>query len=148
MIKFWIVVADEGAARIFEQRHPDKDPQEIEVLQHLQAHARELVPPPRRGLSARRTGADSLPVSAGEPPQQLEGERFAARLSERLSGACQRGQFDKLYIAAAPRFLGMLRKTLKPEVTSRLVGQVDKDLHQMAPRELGIYVSERLAQPH
>jgi hypothetical protein len=65
-----------------------------------------------------------------------EAELFARRIAGRLAGARAKGRFERLCIAAAPRFLGRLHKPLDPQVAKTVVDEVDKDLLQLNRREV------------
>ena len=66
------------------------------------------------------------PVERGRP----------RRVAQRLTEAFHQHRFDELRIAAAPRFLGLLRKTLDPQVAHMVTDTVNKDLVHMTNREL------------
>ena len=57
-------------------------------------------------------------------------------MAERLDERLRQGRFDELQIVAAPRFLGLLRKTLSPAVLSTVTRQIDKDLINTPNEEL------------
>jgi len=57
-------------------------------------------------------------------------------VADRLAQAHSQGRFERLRIAAAPRFLGRLRKALDPQLAKTVVDELDKDLLQLNRREL------------
>ena len=59
---------------------------------------------------------------------QLEEDRFAAETAEMLRKRALSNDFDKLIVVAPPKTLGELRKHYHKEVSSRVVGELDKDL--------------------
>lgn len=59
---------------------------------------------------------------------QLEEDRFAAETAEMLRKRALSNEFDKLIIVAPPKTLGELRKHYHKEVSTRLIGELDKDL--------------------
>lgn len=117
----WVLVADEAIARLLEQP-PDADAplRPVEELTDPGAHARhaELA----ADALGRRAGGGTLPAgnvtaSRGEDDAlDQRAERFARRVADRLAEARQQGRYDALRIAAAPRFLGRLRKALPQQV--------------------------------
>lgn len=115
----WVVVADEAIARFL--RWPDRG-DELEPVE-------ELTDP-----AAHATGADL------EDEQHLEAEAFARSVAQRLSEHLQAQRFDELRIAAAPRFLGRLRKALSPQVAARVRSEASKDFVHLSSRE----ITERL----
>ncbi len=59
---------------------------------------------------------------------QLEEDRFAAEAADMLKRRALANEFEQLIIIAPPRTLGELRKHYHKEVSSRLTGELDKDL--------------------
>ena len=136
----WVLLADEGRARILEMRKPGTDLAEVEELTDPAAHAddadfRHDAFPRRGGGGPQRMGSDAVGSSA-EDKLDHEAELFARRVSERLTQAHRQGRFQHLHIAAAPRFLGRLRKVLEPQVVKTVVEELDKDLLQLSRRDL------------
>lgn len=136
----WVLVADEAIARLL--RRPDGGGalEPIEELTDPAAHARgrDL----RDDAVGRRTGGvpagapestrgGTATASAGEDERHHEAESFARRVAARLHEAALAHQFDELHLAAAPRFLGLLRKAFSSQVQQRLGRQFDKDLVQV-----------------
>jgi protein required for attachment to host cells len=142
----WIVLADEGRARILERTDAGVDLQEVEDLTDAAAHAHNA--DLRRDAMGRRSPSDghganagsmmpgSSTSSAGEEKLDHEAELFARRLALRLTEARRAHRYDHLRIAAAPRFLGRLRKALDDEVRNVLDDEIDKDLLQLDRRSL------------
>lgn len=113
----WIVVADEGSARLVEYRPDDRSFTVVETFDDPLAHARnrEL----KRDASGRRgtaAHAASITTSAGLEASHQEAINAARRVVERLSSARNDERFDALVIIAAPRFLGLLRNALTPDL--------------------------------
>lgn len=140
----WVMVADEAIARIL--RRPDEGGalEPVEELTDPDAHARgqDL----RDDATGRRTGgvpagaspaarsgqrAGTATTSAGEDERHLQAETFARRVAARLHECLNARRFDELHVAAAPRFLGLLRKAFSPQVQRTLGQQLDKDLVQV-----------------
>jgi protein required for attachment to host cells len=131
MSTLWILVADAAVARILNRPASGTDLEDVEQLTDAAAHARRA--DLRRDAYGRRAGDDlrmggNATSSAGEDEQHLEAEGFARRVAERLDQAHRQGRFDALQVVAEPRFLGLLRKALTPQVAAAVVGEVDKDL--------------------
>jgi len=95
-----------------------------------------------RILEWPRRGSELVPVEElTDPAAHAKGtdvltDAVAQRLDERL----RQQRFDGLRIAAAPRFLGLLRKHLSPQVNAVVQEETDKDLIHASNEEL----SERL----
>jgi protein required for attachment to host cells len=135
----WVVVADEGLARIFSLPPGGADLVEVETL--ADAGARADAADLRRDAYGRRAGGGTLSgsyptASAGPDELHLEAGLFARRVAQWLTEARQARRFDKLKIAAAPRFLGLLRKALSADVADVVTEDIDKDLIHLSVREL------------
>jgi protein required for attachment to host cells len=127
----WLVVADEGVAHIYQWQGTDRHFQDVETLTHASAHAKEANL--RRDAQGRRSGhaaraGSSVTSSAGLDAEHGEAILFAQRLNDWLAQGRQAGRFDRLRLAAAPRFLGLLRQSMKPEVADTILEDLPKDL--------------------
>ena len=129
----WVIVADEAIARILRWSDSGEALEPVEELTDPDAHAsgQDL----RRdaygrrastGTGGRRLGAGTT-ASAGQAEQHQEAEAFARRVAQHIEQAWHQHRFSGLQIAAAPRFLGLLRKSLDPQVCETVQGDVDKD---------------------
>jgi protein required for attachment to host cells len=138
MVPIWVLVADEGRARILELRAPDSELEEVEELTDAGAHADDA--DLRRDAHGRRAGgsagATGTMQSASENKLQIEAERFARRVAEHLTQAHRRSRYERLRIAAAPAFLGRLRQQLDDEVRASLIDETDKDYVHLSKRAL------------
>ncbi|HLT27640.1 MAG TPA: host attachment protein [Zeimonas sp.] len=135
----WVVVADEGLARIFEIPGRNEDLVELETLTY--APARADAADLRRDAYGRRAGGGTLSgsyltASAGEDELHREAELFARRLAQWMLEKKRAHAFEALKIAAAPRFLGLLRKALDPQVADAVIEELDKDLVNLDRRTL------------
>ena len=140
MDETWVLLADEGRARILALRATGTDLVDVEEMADPDARAddadfRHDAYPRRGGGGDLRTGSDSI-GSSSENKIDHEADLFARRIAARLAQARSQGRFERLRIAAAPRFLGRLRKALDPQVAKTVVDELDKDLLQLTPREL------------
>ena len=150
MKNIWILVADESVARIFAS-HGDNAPLEvIEEITDAAAHAdradlrRDAYG--RRGQAAvqgdaghpgaHQVGPSTVTSSAGEDELHQEAQLFARRVADYLDDARNKQRFDELALIAAPRFLGLLRKTLPPSVTDVITREIDKDFKYVANNDL------------
>jgi protein required for attachment to host cells len=140
MDEIWVLLADEGRARILALRATGTDLVDVEELTDPDARAddadfRHDAYPRRGGGGDLRTGGDAIGSSSEDKIDQ-EAEVFARRIAARLAQARSEGRYERLRIAAAPRFLGRLRKAIDPQVAKTIVDEIDKDLLQLTRREL------------
>lgn len=143
----WVAVADEAVVRILQWSAKDRALREVKTLTDPAAHATETEL--RRGAFGRRAGGlaarvgwgaktrgGSSTASAGESGRHLRAAVFASHAADYLERALAERRFDELHLAAAPRFLGLLRKAMSPELASWIVSEVDKDLVHSSDADL------------
>jgi protein required for attachment to host cells len=133
----WVVVANSTLARIF-KAETVSHLKELETLIHpaSRQHSGDIISDrPGRTFESMHNGSRH----AMEPktnPQQLEFEEFAKHLSKHLDLACSDGLYKKLYLAANPAFLGLLRQYLNSKTLHIIATQIDKDITQLTPNEI------------
>jgi protein required for attachment to host cells len=134
----WLVVADEGVARMYEKPRTGGDLETVAELTDEQAHAHRA--DLRRDAYGRRRGGErsgtSVTSAASDDEMHREGARFAERIAQQLAEGLKNRRYDELRIAAAPRFLGQLRKALAKHVVDVVKEEVPKDLTHETSREL------------
>jgi protein required for attachment to host cells len=150
MKTIWILVADEGIARILAS-HGDSAPlKEVENMTDAAAHADNAAL--RRDAYGRRgqatgqgdaghpgahvSGPASVTASAGENEIHREAQLFSHRVGKLLEEARIKHQFDELVVIAPPRFLGLLRKALPQSVYDVVSREIDKDYRQLSNNDL------------
>jgi protein required for attachment to host cells len=136
----WVVVADEAIARILTTNDTPGLLDPLEALTDPAAHTKEgelgvhdagrrgMAMPNERSRNGDRAGGAGLTTSAGEGNQHLEARDFAKRVAAHLATALQQKRYTTLRIAAAPRFLGLLRQELHANVKAVVVDEMDKEL--------------------
>ena len=73
-----------------------------------------------------------VPVDVKEQESIL----FAEQLADFINSECSGNKTERLYIAAAPHFLGLLRKKLGEEAKRHIVRQIDKNLVTLEEAEI------------
>jgi protein required for attachment to host cells len=109
MTKTWVVIADEAIARILTRPAARAALESLEELTDPDSHA---------GTAALQRDAE----------QHQHAELFARRVADHLDLALRQHRYTALYLIAAPRFLGLLRKAITPQVADVIVEEVNKDL--------------------
>jgi protein required for attachment to host cells len=149
----WVMVADEAIARILEWPTRGHELVPVEELTDPSAHAKgpevntDAVGRRAAGASAAVLGNSiqaGATASAGEGVQHLAAENFARTVAQRLDERLREQRFDELRIAAAPRFLGLLRRHMTPQVAAVVSEDIAKDLIHESNRDL----SDRLMADH
>ena len=136
MSQIWVAVADSSRARIFEAETPASSLKEIQTFAHPEARLHE------GDLTTDRSGRDTN-SSAGShgfgtenQAKEEEAQRFASMVCSNLETACKQGNFKKLYIIAAPAFLGLMRKHRSNQVKNLLVDELPKNLATKDPETI------------
>jgi protein required for attachment to host cells len=143
----WLVVADGQRATVYHNRGPGKG---LEIIPGLGGH--QEVPPSREMVSdapgrmqgfAGATGATAM--TSRTDPHELEEKRFTESLADTVNRAALEKQFDRLILAAPPRTLGILRKSLSSHATDRVIAELDKDLTKASRDDLATQVDGYIA---
>ncbi len=134
----WILVCDASRARIFSLTDWDKPWKLAHELDRPEARAKtsDLV---TDGVGrVQQSGNTSLKPGMESPtdPKEVEAMRFAQEIAELLSKGRTRGDFGELVVAAAPHFLGLLRKKISDPVARLVQRSIDKDYTHLSAREL------------
>ena len=131
----WVLVADNSRARIFSAEKPASALIEIQDLTHPEARLHE------GDLVSDKTGRDQGPagghgVASDQSHKQDGADRFASSVCSELDAARTSGSFQKLYVVAAPTFLGLLRKHQSNALKQLVAGEVDKNLSTQDPASI------------
>ena len=141
MTATWILVADSSRAKLFSVDKARAPLQEIEHFSHPACRAKN------QDLTSDRQGrsSDNLRMMDYDvDPKRQEAMTFAKQLTAHLRSGRHQGSFRKLYIAAAPTFLGILRDKLDPQTAQLVAAEVNKDLTQLNAAEIRRHLPERL----
>src|SRR5688572_24257757 len=135
----WIVAADSSRARILQVADRERL---VEVENFVNPEGR---------LQDRELTTDANPrlhgpggMSAREEPSAVEHavEMFSKRIGNYLEKARTDHRYDKLYLVAPPKFLGLIRKELGKEVEKLISDDLDKDLSWFNAREIERYFAK------
>lgn len=139
----WVLVADNSRARIFSAEKAAGSLLEIRDLTHPEArlHAGDLV----TDKSGRDQGPNGVHGMGSEQARKTDGaEKFASEVCSELDAARASGDFHKLYVVAAPSFLGMLRKHQSSSLKQMVAGELDKNLSTRDPAAIRKHLPEYL----
>lgn len=131
MMTILVLVADKFRARFFTAQTASSPLDEVRDLVHPEAKLREGDLVTDRGGRAQapmRGGVQGLGKEAGRKDD--EADRFALRVCDELESAHRKGEFRKLYVIAAPAFLGLLRRHESNVLRGALALEMPKNLAQ------------------
>ena len=97
----------------------------------------------RRGRQSESTGPRTYAYDETDF-HELQKERFAEDLADRLYKMAHAGKFDALILVASPQVLGVMRDAMHQEVTNKLIGTVDKTLTNNPLPEIERIVSDAM----
>lgn len=144
MGNIWVTVADSSRARIFQAKSPSAPLEELTALSHPAARLHE------GDLTTDRSGRDANGASGthglGTEDQAKEEEaaRFAGLVCETLEASRKKGSFNKLYIVAAPAFLGLLRKHRSNSVKQIIAQELPKNISTLDVKAIRSHLPEYL----
>ncbi|AZG77630.1 host attachment protein [Methylocystis rosea] len=124
----WVLVGD-GRRALFFQNHGDAELLDLRVVE-----TRVDDNPPTHEQGTDRPGRSFTSFSPGRSAMQntdwheLEEERFARAMADRINQAAESGELDAIAIIAPPKALGEIRKELSAKAQSKVVGELAKDL--------------------
>lgn len=136
MNAIWVMVADSRRARLFTADESSRSLIETKTLVHpaSRLHEGDLV----TDRSGRDRGSDGASHGMGNESdtKHEEAVRFAAQLTEELESGRIGGLFQKLYLVAAPGFLGILRKQMPGALQKLISAEVSKNMAAHAPSDI------------
>lgn len=138
MSHYLILVADEARARLFLSQSNTGALTEINALVNPDARLRE-----QDLISDSHGGNPHDAGKHGDVHMQIA-ERFSRQVSEALSDAATRYQPERIHVAAAPRFLGMLRKHRANGAMGSITEEMPKDLTRLSAEQIRSHLPEHL----
>lgn len=146
----WILIADASQARLFDAKPKYSAPDEFEfasfeaVQEWTNAEGRaqnQELESDRPGRFIDRTGSgEGIGEKSGwepaEEPKTHETRAFARELIEYLTSNLQKGRFEKLAVAAPPKFLGIFRDAANSTLSNVTDTEIGKDLSNVADHDL------------
>jgi len=129
---YWVVVADEYQAIFYARKRKFSPLEQVSSLHNESARDKTgalLADKGGRSFDSFGQGRHTMAREKASPKTQVA-VAFAKKVAEGIGEARRQGEFDRLVIIAAPRFLGILRRaltsvgiepdqTLAKEVTAR-----------------------------
>lgn len=124
----WVLVADNSRARFFAAEKASGPFQEVRDLLYPEARLHEGDLVTDKSGRDRNPGTGAHGFGSNGSHKQDGAERFALAVCNQLESARNSGAFCKLYVVAAPQFLGLLRKHQSTSLRQMVAGEVDKNL--------------------
>jgi protein required for attachment to host cells len=136
-ITSWIAIADSAKARIYATSGTGL---KLKLVSELDSEAarrltQDLVTD-RPGRSFSSAGPRRAGMEPSSDPQNVEKHKFVKDLVGFLNVAALKGKFDDLFLVAAPRTLGEIRKLSNGHIGCRLRAELGKDLTNVPEPDL------------
>jgi len=142
--RIWVVVADEARARLFEVEGTRGALVELADF----VNTSERLPEHELGSddAGRGRGPGGISHSFGDDEGFREhyARRFARDIADRLERGLAKRRYKRLYLVAAPHFLGELRNALDGQTSQHVAGSVDRDLVRHNVNDIRGHLPERL----
>lgn len=145
--RIWVLIAHEAGARIFFR---DDSRLPLTLIDRIdwpigRAKDRELSSDrPGHGEtwapSRQRHGFDQTLL-----PTEKNALDFASLLAHRVSRAADLDAFDHLFVVAAPKLLGLIRRDLGPPAVARLARELSENFGNIADSEIPARLAPLLA---
>jgi len=141
----WVLAADASRAKIWAASTPSSS---LELVHEIESpegrmHERDLTSDlPGRAFDSSGSGRHVMEQEVS--PKKEAAVRFSHELAGVLAKAYKQSVFGKIYLAAAPSFLGLLRVCCKDALKQCDVIEVDKNYAAMAANELRVRLPEYL----
>lgn len=135
-MSIWILAADNSRARIFAADKAAGSLHEIQTLASPEGRLHEGDLTTDKGGRGHDPMAGAHGINGEEAHKQENADRFAGLVCETLETARNKGELQKLYVIAAPAFLGMLRKHQSHSLRNLIAGEIDKNLTTQSPEAI------------
>lgn len=144
-MNIWIVVADSAKARVLSADKPAGPLSEVAALEHPESRLREnelTSDQPGRAFDSAGQGRHAMGTAV--EPKQHEVIKFAKEVADYLEAGRNAQSFGKLYVIAAPEFLGHLRGHFSSSLTNSIAGSINKNLVDQGIEEIRTHLPEFL----
>ncbi len=139
-MKTWIVVAESSRAKIYELNKRHEPLRELADLVHPEARLHETaITADMPGRNVAGDGISRHALADPTPAGEYEAAEFAREVADYLERGRNEGKFERLMIAAAPGFLGQLRKAMSGALRQHVIKEIDKHLLRVDAEMLKAY---------
>jgi protein required for attachment to host cells len=124
----WVLVGD-GRRALFFVNHGDAQVLDLRVIEWRiddnPATREQGTDAPGRAFSSTTHARSAM---GNVDWHELEEERFAKAMADRINRAAESGEMKEIVIVAPPKTLGEIRKDLSTKAQGKVMGELDKDL--------------------
>lgn len=140
-----VIVADASRARILSTRDAPGQLTELEDMVHPESRLREQdLVTDGSGSGSDSGGHGKHSMGHEKAAHDRQAELFAKELCEHLDKLHRREKIHRLYLVAAPAFLGLVRSRLSKQCASLVAGEVSKNLVTHSLEEIRAQLPKQL----
>jgi protein required for attachment to host cells len=141
----WILTADSSRARIFEWKGRERSFSEIAdfLLPEGRSTDGDLVTDVPGRFYGKGEQYQSHKAAPHTDPVQHATELFAKSLADYLDKARTENRYERLYLVAPPKFLGLIREKLSKETHKLIQKELARDISWFDAREIEEYLKNQ-----
>ena len=144
-MSIYVVVADSSKARFLKADTTDQPLQDERDFIHSESRLREQdLVADGSGSSSDSGGYGQHSMGHEKSGHEQQSKIFARELSDEIEKIRQGGEVRRIYLVAAPRFLGILRASLNRNCAALVDGEINKDLVDHAIDDIRAHLPKRL----
>ena len=129
----WMIVANGSCMKLFKFRERERTLERPSVTLHPESTLMQKdFDSDKKGKPPRGYGHDPETMST----KKIEEKKFAKEISHFLKESFEKKEFERLYIAASPTFLGLLREELPKDILNHIAEETNKDLTKVPSSEI------------
>lgn len=151
----WILVANRTGAKLFERIGPNEAlefPREFPCPEgrvrdgecHQDQQPGRAFNSSGQSHGGHGTSNPRHALGSDVTPHELSARRFSSHLAAMLEKGRTEHRYTQLVLVSEPKFLGMLRDALSPQVKERITVTLEKDIEEMPNHTLGEHLLDLL----
>lgn len=130
---YWMIIANSSCMKLFKFAETSRSLEKPSVTLHPESVLKQQdFDTDKHGRESHGFGHDSESI----PAKKIEEKKFAKEISHFLKKSYTNKEFSRLYIAASPSMLGILREELPKELHDCIAEEVNKDLTKVHSHEI------------
>ncbi|HFE48035.1 MAG TPA: host attachment protein [Chromatiaceae bacterium] len=141
----WVLAADSSHAQLLQAEKRNGPLLAVEAFTHPESRLKNSdLDSDGRGRSFDSAGQGRHAVEPQVDSHEMQAVRFAHELCAHLREKALEKAFSRIYILAAPGFLGKLRDCLDDNVKKRISGEISKNVARESPEAIRRQLPEYL----
>ena len=135
---YWMIVANGSCMKLFKFADDNRELEKPLVTLHPESSLKQKdFDTDKHGRTGHGNDSESVPT------KKLEEKKFAKEISTYLKRGLENKEYTRLYLAASPTFLGMLRDEMPKEVQGLITEETNRDLTKLPTSEIWSHFPSR-----